>query len=116
MRDVIKNLFGILVIVSVNVINDVTQDNIQTVKTVNVEKRLIDKLVEECSDNIDGNEMICYGTFIDYGNVYNSCTVYIILFAIAFLIIAGIGSVYVYLHQYLKRIIPVLNLIPILKQ
>ena len=34
-------------------------------------KRLVDKLVEECSDNIDGNEMI----YNDYGNVCNSCRI-----------------------------------------
>ena len=43
-------------------------------------KNLVDKLVEECSDNIDGNETI----HKDYENECNSCTVYIILFVIAF--------------------------------
>ena len=37
-------------------------------------KRLIDKLAEECSENIDGNERINN----DYRNVCNSCTVYIV--------------------------------------
>ena len=27
--------------------------NIQTIKTVSAEKKLVDKLVEECTDNID---------------------------------------------------------------
>ena len=36
-------------------------------------KKLVDKLVEECSENIDGNKMI----YNDYGNVCNSCTIYI---------------------------------------
>ena len=50
--------------------------------------------MEECSDNIDINEMI----YNDYGNVYNSCTVYIALFVTAFLIIIGISSAYFYFH------------------
>ena len=45
-------------------------------------KKLADKLVEEYSKNINGNEMIYYGTLSDYENVCNSCTIYIVLFAI----------------------------------
>ena len=55
-------------------------------------KKIIDKLVEECSKNIDGNEMIYNGTLNDYGNICNSCTVYIVLFVIALLIIKGISK------------------------
>ena len=53
-------------------------------------KKIIDKLVKECSKNIDGNEMIHNGTLIDYGNICNSCTIYIVLFVITLLIIIGI--------------------------
>ena len=49
----IKDLFGIQVIVIVNVINHVILMNIWTIKTVSAEKKLVDKLVEECTDNID---------------------------------------------------------------
>ena len=61
-------------------------------KFVNAEKKLFDKLVEKCSENIFGNEMI----HNNYENVCNSCTVYILLFVIAFLIIIGISSAFVY--------------------
>ena len=37
-EDIIKNLFGILLFVNLNVINHVTQDSIQTIKIVNLEK------------------------------------------------------------------------------
>ena len=47
-------------------------------------KKLADKLVEECSENINGNEMIYNGTLSDYENVCNSCTIYIVLFVICF--------------------------------
>ena len=39
----------------------------------------------------------------DYGNMCNFCTVYIVLFAIAFLLILGISSSYFYIHCYLKK-------------
>ena len=35
-------------------------------KSCECRKKLIDKLVEECSENIDGNEMIYNGTVSDY--------------------------------------------------
>ena len=37
-------------------------------------KKLIDKLVEECSENIDENEVISI-TLNDYESVCNSCTI-----------------------------------------
>ena len=49
---------------------------------VNV-KRLIDKLVEECSENIDGNEMIGV-TLNEYKNVCGPFTMYIVLLAFFF--------------------------------
>ena len=66
-------------------------------------KRLIDQLVEEYSENVDGNKMIYNGTLNDYGKIFNSCTVYIVLFATAFLMIIGISSAYFYFNWYLKK-------------
>ena len=60
-------------------------------------------LVEEYSENIDGNEMIYNGTVNDYEKVCNSCSIYIVLFVIAFLIIIGISSAFIYFQWYLKR-------------
>ena len=37
-RDVIKDLFGILIYVNMNVINRMRQDNVQTIKILDVEK------------------------------------------------------------------------------
>ena len=50
-------------------------------------KKIVNTLVEEWSENIDGKEMIYNETFNDYGKVCNSCTIYIALFVITFLII-----------------------------
>ena len=47
-------------------------------------RKLVDKLVEECSENIDGNEMI----HNNYENVWDSYTIYIC----HFLIIIGISG------------------------
>ena len=67
------------------------------------EKKLIDKLVGECSENVDGNEMIYNSTLNDYEKIQNYCTAYIVLLAIFFIISISINSVFIYLHQYLKR-------------
>ena len=78
----IKDLFVILVIVIVSVINHVMQDSIK--KFGSVEKNYnepVDNLVEECIENIDENEMI-YNWTLNDKKVCSSCTIYIALFAI----------------------------------
>ena len=41
-------------------------------------KKLIDKLVQKYSENIDGNEMIYNRTLNGYKKVCGSCTIYIV--------------------------------------
>ena len=72
-------------------------------KNFKCRKKLVDKLVEECSENIRENEIIHNGTLNDYENVCNSCRIYIVLFVIAFLIIIDISSAFIYFHWYLKK-------------
>ena len=60
--------------------------------------------------------MVYNGTLNDYGKAYNYCTIYIVLFVIAFLIIIGISSEFVYNNINIIKIIFVLNLMSILKQ
>ena len=67
-------------------------------KNCRCRKKLVDKLGEECSEDINENEMIYNGTLNDYRKVCNSCIIYIVLFAIVFLIIIGISSAYFYFH------------------
>ena len=67
-------------------------------KNCRCRKKLVDKLVEECREDINENEMIYNGTFNDYRKVCNSCIIYIVLFVIVFLIIIGISSAYFYFH------------------
>ena len=78
-------------------------------------------MVEECIENIDGHEMIYRSTLKNHKNVCGSCeckscTVCIVLFVIAFLIIISISSAFVYFYWCSKKKIFMLNLIPVLKQ
>ena len=60
--------------------------------------KIVDKLVEECSENIDGNEML-YNDILNAiplnAKVCNSCTIYIVLFVIFFVIRISISSVFI---------------------
>ena len=94
-----------LVIVSVNVVNHVIMENMQIIKIVGVEKKIY-KLVEECSENIDGNEIL-YNETLDVipssdNKTCDFCVVYIILFSV-FLIISISMAIYVYFFLYLKN-------------
>ena len=59
-------------------------------------KEIVDELVEECNENIDGNEMIYNVTLNDYRNVSRSCTIYVVLFVIALLVIIVISNAFIY--------------------
>ena len=54
----IKDLFGILLIVNVNAINLVVLVNIYIIQIVSVEKKLVDPLVEECTENIEETKLV----------------------------------------------------------
>ena len=77
-------------------------------KSCNHRNELVDKLVEECSENIDGNETLDIipldATPLNvYKKVCNFCMVYIVLFAIFFLTSICICSAFIYFHWYLKK-------------
>ena len=55
--NVTKDLFGILVILNLNVINQNIGEYLDY-KHCKCRNKSVDKLVEDCSKNIDGNEMI----------------------------------------------------------
>ena len=76
-------------------------------KNCKCRKKTIDKLDEECSENIDGNEMLYNETLNAiplnvYKKVCNFCMIYIVLFVV-FLIIDISIAIYVYLFRYLKN-------------
>ena len=75
-------------------------------KNCNCRKKIIDKLVKECSENTDGNEML-YNETLDIipssdNKTSDSCVVYIKLFSV-FLIISISMAIYVYFFLYLKN-------------
>ena len=72
-------------------------------KNCNCRKKIIDKLVEKCSTNIDGNEML-YNETLDIislsdNKISDYCVVYIILFSV-FLII-GMSMVIIFIYFFI---------------
>ena len=64
-------------------------------------KKLIDTLVEECTENIGETEVIENENI--HENKCSSCIAYIILFSLSFVISIGIGVHFIYSHWYLKK-------------
>ena len=65
-------------------------------------KLLVDKLVEECSENINDNILISV-TLNYYKNVYGSCTICIVLLVIFHIYLIRISCIFVYFYWYLKK-------------
>ena len=73
-------------------------------------KRIIDKLVEECTENIYESEtfdIIPLNSipFNAYKKLCNSCVVYIVLFVVFLITSIWISSVFIYFYWYSKKII-----------
>ena len=90
-------------------------------KNCKCRNKLVDELVEKCSENIDGNEMLYNETLDiislnDHKKVRNSCTIYRVLVAVFFITGICISSVFIHFQWYLKKIMFVLSLILLLKQ
>ena len=67
-------------------------------------KKLVDKLVEECIENIEETGLVEI-TEAKNENKHkcNSCTLYIVLFSIFLKINVGSGSHFLFFHWYLKK-------------
>ena len=61
-------------------------------KTVSTGKKLLDKLVEECTENIDEVKISGIALFERVNEFKSSCTIYIALIAIVFIICIGVGT------------------------
>ena len=76
-------------------------------KNCKCRKRLVDKLVEECSENIDQKKLLSTEmtnvTLNECKNGCNSCMIYILLYVILLIVSISISSVFIYFHWYLKR-------------
>ena len=68
-------------------------------------KRLIDKLVDECTENVEKTKLV---EKISAKNRHkcSSCTLYIVLFSIIFTINIGISIYFTYFYLHLKKNIP----------
>ena len=66
-------------------------------------KKIVEKLVEECSEDIDGNEMIYNTTLNHYRKVCNSCTIYIALFVTFSITSISISSAHFHFTWDLQR-------------
>ena len=60
-------------------------------------KRLVDKLVGECDENIDEVKIVS-----ESKNTFNSCILHIVLFSMFFTINVGTGAYFVY-YKYMNR-------------
>ena len=66
-------------------------------KIVNTEKKLVDKLIDECTETIEELKLAEITIFENGNNYkYNSCRVYIVLMIAVFTIFTGITVYLVY--------------------
>ena len=74
-------------------------------KTVNLEKKLADKLEEECSENIDETKLTEIALAENgYSYKFSSCTVYTVLFwTFSTINVAGIDVYFIYFDGLLKK-------------
>ena len=68
-------------------------------KIVRAGKKFVDKLVDECTENIDVK--IAEVTLTENMRKYSSCILYIMLFSINFTINVGISTYFVY-YKYMN--------------
>ena len=73
-------------------------------KNCKCNKRLVDKLTEECTENIEETRLVEITSSKNENNhKCSSCTLYIVLFSIFFTINVKIGSYFLCFHWYLKK-------------
>ena len=77
-------------------------------KNCKCRRKIVGSLVEECSKNIDENEMIYNGTLNgitlnDYKKVCGSCTLYIVLFTVFLVTSTVMGIVFICFYWYSKK-------------
>ena len=65
-------------------------------------KKLVDELVEECTENIDDEVKIAEMTLTKSKHKCSSCTLHIVLFSIIFTINIGIATYFVY-YKHMNR-------------
>ena len=73
-------------------------------KIVNLEKKLVDKLIDECTETIEEVKLAELTIFENENeNKYGSCKVYIVLMIVFFTIFTGITIYFVYYNWSLIK-------------
>ena len=73
-------------------------------KNCKCKKRLVDKLAEACTENIEETRLVeITSSKNENKHKYSSCMLYIVLFSIFFTINVGIGSYFLCFYWYLKK-------------
>ena len=80
--------------------------NIQTMNIVNAEKKIVDKLVDECTETVEEVKLARINLAENENNYkQSSCAVYTVLFWIFFTFnFGGIGACFIYFRGYLRRL------------
>ena len=78
-------------------------------------KKLVDKLTEECIENVE-EVKIAKITQTEDENKHkcSSCTLCIVLFSVIFTVNIGISSYFLYFHWYFKKRCYLWSLVPVL--
>ena len=63
-------------------------------------KILIDQVFEECTEDVNGNEIIYNATLCNHEKICNFCTLDIVLLIITFIIIISIIGACIYFHWH----------------
>ena len=73
-------------------------------KNCKYRKKLVDKLIEECTENIEETRLVKKKLSKNENeHKCSSCTLYIVLFSIFFTISIGIATYFDYFYWYLKK-------------
>ena len=64
--------------------------------------KLVDKLVEECTENVDEVKIAGTVLFERRNDCKSSCTIYVVLITIVFKISIGIGTYFIY-YKYMNH-------------
>ena len=65
-------------------------------------KKLVDKLVEECTGNVQEVKIVGMALFERGNECKSSCTLYVVLLMIVFTICIGIGTYFIY-YKYMNH-------------
>ena len=79
-------------------------------------KKLVDKLTEECTENIDEAKIAEMNLFERGNECVCSSTIFVVLIAMIFTINIRINAYFVYPRWYLKKDVYLLSLVPVFKQ